>query len=232
MAERGADIASGWSAQQVREAERPLLAAGVPLMARAAAGLADEVLRVLAARGAGAGRLLVLVGSGNNGGDALYAAATLLARGSSAVVARLGTGVHGPGLRAAERAGARVLPPDATPGLLAAEASAADVVLDGVLGIGARGGLRPPARQAVARLLEEARGRAAVVAVDLPSGVGPDDGRAHPPVLRADRTVAFGAMKAGLLVDPGRALAGRVRLVDIGLGPQLAGRRPLRPAGL
>jgi len=229
--ERGsADLRAGWSAAQVREAERPLLAAGAPLMARAAAGLAAEVERVLAARGRRTGRLLVLVGSGSNGGDALYATAALLARGSTATVARLGRRVHAPALRAAERAGARVLPPGTTPGALAAEAADADVVLDGLLGTGAAGGLRAPARQVVARLLESGGRGATVVAVDLPSGVDPDSGTVHLPVLRAERTATFGAVKAGLLRAPGAALAGRVVLVDIGLGPALAGVRPLAQA--
>ena len=87
--------------------------------------------------------------------------------------------------------------------------------------------LRDPARQLVARIQESAGRRAAVVAVDLPSGVDPDDGVVRPPVLRAGTTVTFGAVKAGLLLAPGRAAAGRVRLVDIGLGPDLARMRPV-----
>jgi NAD(P)H-hydrate repair Nnr-like enzyme with NAD(P)H-hydrate epimerase domain len=120
-----------------------------------------------------------------------------------------------------------VLPPDATAGAIAAEAASADLLLDGVLGTGARGGLRSPARQVVARILESGRGRAAVIAVDLPSGVDPDDGSVAPPVLPAQTTVTFGAAKAGLLLPPGRSAAGRVHLVDIGLGPALEGVVPL-----
>lgn len=223
---------AGYSAAQVREAERPFLEAGVALMARAVAGLTIEVQRVLAAHGRRTGHLLVLVGSGSNGGDALFAAAELVRAGSSAVVVLLGRRAHAAGLAAAIRAGARVLPPDTTAGRIAAEAARADVVLDGVLGTGSSGGLRPPARQVVARILESAGRRAAVIAVDLPSGVGPDDGAVHRPVLRADVTVTFGAVKAGLLLAPGRQEAGAVRLIDIGLGPALDGVRPLLPAGI
>jgi hydroxyethylthiazole kinase-like uncharacterized protein yjeF len=220
------DPRDGWTAAQVREAERPFLEAGVPLMDRAAAGLASAAGEVLARRGRRVGRVLVLTGSGSNGGDALLAAALLLGRGCTVVVARLGRRTHVAGLAAAERAGARVLPPDASPGRIAAEAAAADIVLDGVLGTGSTGGLRDPARQVVQRILESAGRRAAVVAVDLPSGVGPDDGVVHPPVLRADVTVTFGGVKAGLLLAPGRSAAGRVLLVDIGLGAGLAAGRP------
>lgn len=218
-----ADIRAGWTAAEVREAERPLLEAGVPLMARAAAGLAAAVQEVLAAGGRRVGRVLVLVGSGSNGGDALLAAGRLIAAGSSVVVVLLGRRVHGPGLAAARRAGARVLPRDVLPGVVVAEALRSHVVLDGVLGTGAAGSpaLRPPARQMVARLAEAIPGGPTVVAVDLPSGTGADDGSVHPPVLRASVTVTFGAVKAGLLVAPARSVAGRVRLVDIGLGPSL-----------
>ena len=70
--------------------------------------------------------------------------------------------------------------------------------------------------------------RALVVAVDQPSGIGTDDGSVpDPAVLPADVTVTFGALKAGLLLSPGAELAGRIVLVDIGLGPELEGVEPL-----
>jgi hypothetical protein len=66
-----------------------------------------------------------------------------------------------------------------------------------------------------------------VVAVDLPSGISPDDGRVpDPTVLPADATVTMGAVKAGLLLPPASRLAGRVVLVDLGLGRALAGVEP------
>jgi hydroxyethylthiazole kinase-like uncharacterized protein yjeF len=90
----------------------------------------------------------------------------------------------------------------------------ADLVLDGIVGIGGRGGLRAEA----APLAEAAaRSRAVVVAVDLPSGVDADTGEVRGAAVRADVTVTFGAHKPGLLVDPAREYAGSVRLVDIGL---------------
>ncbi len=219
-----ADPSTAWTVAQVRAAEAPLLAAGEPLMARAAAGLARAVTGVLEQRGRRTGRLLVLAGSGSNGGDALHAAALLLARGCTVDVGLLGRRVHPEGLRAATRAGARVLAPDTAPGALAALAADADVVLDGVLGTGAAASpaLRPPARQAVAAVAAAVRNGPAVVAVDLPSGVGADDGSVHPPLLRASTTVVFGGMKAGLLRSPARGWCGRTVLVDIGLGPRPA----------
>ncbi|MDQ1531885.1 MAG: NAD(P)H-hydrate epimerase [Microbacteriaceae bacterium] len=220
---------AGFSADQVREAERPLLEAGEPLMARAAAGLAAVVREVLAQRRGGPGRLLVLAGSGNNGGDALFAVAELLHDGGSATVVPLGARLHEAGLAAARSAGAAVLPAGAGVSDVLALAASADVILDGILGTGAAASpaLRPPASDVVAALLPVVAAGTPVVAVDLPSGIGPDDGAVTGPVLPALITVTFGAVKAGLLLPPGRDLAGTVRLVDIGLGPRLADVEPL-----
>ncbi|WP_345025743.1 NAD(P)H-hydrate epimerase, partial [Streptomyces sedi] len=107
---------------------------------------------------------------------------------------------------------------DTAPGALDALLGRAGLVLDGITGIGGRGGLRPAAAELAERV--EAAG-VPVVAVDLPSGVDADSGRVEGPVLPAALTVAFGALKPGLLVDPARGHAGEVRLVDIGLGPLL-----------
>ncbi|OEV09532.1 carbohydrate kinase, partial [Streptomyces nanshensis] len=94
----------------------------------------------------------------------------------------------------------------------------ADLVVDGIVGIGGKGGLRPSAVE-LAELVE--RVRAPVVSVDLPSGVDADTGEVPGVAVRADATVTFGAYKPGLLLDPAREYAGALRLVDIGLGPFL-----------
>jgi hydroxyethylthiazole kinase-like uncharacterized protein yjeF len=92
----------------------------------------------------------------------------------------------------------------------------ADLVLDGIVGIGGRGALRPASAEAVA-----ACGDALMVAVDLPSGVQANTGEVPGPAVRADVTVTFGCLKPGLLVGPGAVHAGLVDLVDIGLRPYL-----------
>jgi hypothetical protein len=104
-------------------------------------------------------------------------------------------------------------------------------VLDGIVGIGGRGGLRPPAAAIVARL-GELRGRAgrrpAVVAVDVPSGVVVDTGDVPEDAVTADVTVTFGCLKTAHVVGPAAVRAGHVELVDIGLGPLLRGDPALR----
>jgi hydroxyethylthiazole kinase-like uncharacterized protein yjeF len=174
-------------------------------MRRAAAGLAAVCAQVLG--GVYGSRVVLLVGSGDNGGDALYAGAGLAARGARVDAVLTGGRAHPDGLAALQRAGGRVA---SDPGVL----DRADLVLDGITGIGGRGGLRPDGAGLAARA---GTGGAVVVAVDLPSGVDADTGVVAGAAVRADLTVTFGALKPGLVVDPGASHAGVVELVDIGL---------------
>ncbi len=89
-------------------------------------------------------------------------------------------------------------------------------MLDGIVGIGGSGGLRPDAAE-----LAAAEGSGVTVAVDVPSGVDADSGAVHGAAVTADVTVTFGCLKPGLLVGSGAERAGEVRIVDIGLGPHL-----------
>jgi len=211
---------SAYTGTQVREAEQPLLAAGMGavLMQRASHGLANAVVRELQARGQrlyGAS-VAVLAGKGNNGGDGLFAASFLAGRGMRATAVLTADSAHPEALAAFERAGGRVHRlTDATLSQLTAETASADVVIDAVLGTGAKGGLRGPA----AALVESLSGgrHPLVVACDVPSGVDADTGEVHAPVLPAHLTVTFGAAKAGLLADPGADYAGRVDIVPIGI---------------
>ena len=190
--------------EQVRHAEDQLLAR-LPegaLMKRAAAGLAQVVAeRVGGGYGA---RVLLLVGAGNNGGDALYAGATLARRGASVECVLLRPDkVHVEGLAALGAAGGRVV---------SAPRGHYDVAVDGIVGIGGSGPLRPDA----ARLVEALSG-VPFVAVDVPSGVDVDTGRVDGAHVRAAVTVTFGTHKVAHLVDPAAQACGQVRLVDIGL---------------
>ncbi|MER6403246.1 NAD(P)H-hydrate dehydratase [Streptomyces viridosporus] len=202
---------TAYGVKTVRAAERELMAR-LPegaLMQRAAAGLAAACAELLG-RVYGS-RVVLLVGSGDNGGDALYAGARLARRGAGVSAVLLAPErAHAAGLAALRRAGGRAVDTGAAEELI----ERADLVVDGIVGIGGTGGLRPEA----APLAEvAARARAAVVAVDLPSGVDADTGKVRGAAVRADLTVTFGTHKPGLLVDPAREHAGSVRLVGLGL---------------
>jgi ADP-dependent NAD(P)H-hydrate dehydratase / NAD(P)H-hydrate epimerase len=222
----------------VRAAERALMDL-VPegaLMRRAAAGLAAACASLLA-RYPGhvyGARVVVLAGSGDNGGDALYAGALLARRGAAVTAITAAPKAHPGGLAELRAAGGRVIGDPADQRDAADAMARANLVIDGLLGIGGRGGLREPFA-GLARLAEQARhgapateppvteprAGATVVAVDLPSGIDADTGAVEGPAVRADVTVTFGTIKPGLLIDPGAGHAGAVELVDIGLRPYL-----------
>ncbi len=216
---------SAHTVEQVRAAEERAFA-HVPegaLMQRAAAGLAASVLDLLGS--AYGRRVRLLVGAGNNGGDALWAGAMLRRRGVAVDAVLLADQAHAAGLAALRRAGghavagddpaAHVLPPP-------------DVVVDGMLGIGGRGGLREDAAAALDTAAADAP-TATVVAVDVPSGVGVDTGALPGRHVDADLTVTFGTLKPCHLVDPAAEAAGVVHLVDLGLDLPPAAITALQP---
>jgi hydroxyethylthiazole kinase-like uncharacterized protein yjeF len=231
-------------AEEVRAAEGTLMAR-LPdgaLMQRAATGLAAVCAGLLGQ--VYGSRVVILAGTGDNGGDGLYAGAMLARRGAVVAAVMTGDRLHPGGAAALTAAGGRLVAaigptspaaadpaagPSATPGDEAAgdEAAgligAADLIIDGMLGIGGRGGLREPGATlaAWAEAARTAPEPALVVAVDLPSGIDADTGEVRGPAVRADVTVTFGTWKPGLLIDPAAARAGTAELVDIGLGPCL-----------
>lgn len=246
-----------YTADEVRAAEAELftrVADGMP-MRRAAFGLADVVARELRARtGAVAGRTVtLLVGSGDNGGDVLWAGSFLRRRGV-AVRAVLLTPerVHAQGAAALRRTGGRLVEAPPTPETLRFDVGVPgarnaglrqfarttslvpeavlellgtpDLVVDGIVGISGRGPLRPVAAELVAGV------RCPIIAADLPSGVDPDTGAVTGPAVRADVTVTFGAHK------PVHALAapycGRIALVPIGLRLPAANLVALSPRAI
>ena len=198
------------SVATVRAAEQELMST-LPegaLMQRAAAGLAAAATRRL--RAVYGARVAVLVGGGDNGGDALFAAARLAGRGAAVTALTVSSRLHEAGAAAARRGGV-VIREAGDPGdeiLLAG----ADLVLDGMVGIGGSGGLRP----AAARLAAWAP-PPRTIAIDVPSGVDADTGAVPGAAVRASATVTFGTLKPGLLMLPGAAYAGEVELVPIGL---------------
>jgi hydroxyethylthiazole kinase-like uncharacterized protein yjeF len=206
-------VQQSYTAEQIRQAERIALARTPEgaLMARAARAVADAVLSRMPSPIPGRAAVL-LVGPGNNGGDALYAGALLLGRGMqvTAILADPDR-AHLPGMTLLRRRGGRAIAagsPD-VPRLI----GRADAIVDGLVGIGARPPLRAPMDDLVRRATDSPAWR---IAVDLPSGIDPDDGRSPGAAFDADITVTMGGLKTGLLLSD---LAGDVRVATIGMDP-------------
>ena len=172
-------------------------------------------------------------GPGNNGGDTLYAGAHLARRGVRCAPSATSR-VHEGGLAALRGAGGRgAAARRAAVESAAAPRRGADVVLDGLLGIGAGGSRAARARRAT--LVEALAGRCGRARSSSPStcraASGSTTGAARDRSLAADLTVTFGAAKPGLLLPPADARAGRVEVVDLGLGLAGAARRRAARAG-
>jgi len=166
-------------------------------------------------------RVVIVCGTGLNGGDGFVVARHLLARGASVSVILTGraekvTGEARMNHDAFVDLGGSCLelPEDADLAALRDELSAADFIVDAIFGTGLD-------RPIVGRLLQvievinEANARK--VALDVPSGLDADSGSALGTVVRADDTVTFGHLKIGLLTPEGARLAGRVHVVDLGV---------------
>lgn len=174
--------------------DRETIEAGTPeteLIERAGTAAAWQARRLLG--GTYGRRVVVACGKGNNGADGRVAARVL----------------RGWGVRVVELAIADALDRDDA----ARELARADLFVDAMFGTGFRGALEGDA----AWLAEAVASVRVVLAVDIPSGVDGLTGAVHGPVVRAHTTVCFAYLKPGLLFEPGRACAGTVEVVDIGI---------------
>ena len=160
------------------------------------------------------GPVLVLAGAGNNGGDGVVLARTLLSQGREVRILHLGRETTPDPLLHGWPVPAGPVPSDA--GALRSALGKAGVVVDALLGTGIRGSPREP----FARVIRAVNGsRTPVVSLDVPSGVDADGGKVPGEAVRADVTIAFGAPKLGTLLFPGRGRAGRIVAVEIGFPP-------------
>lgn len=189
------------------------------------AGLAEHALieragwavaRLTLAVAPHAQRIWIAAGGGNNGGDGLIAARHLLRAGKAVRVGFAGD--------------ASRLPPDAAHALATARAAGvsidtsdagiveADVIVDALLGLGARSAPRARVAAAIACIN---RSNLPVLAVDLPSGLPADTGAAAHEAVRAHHTLSLLTLKPGLFTAHGRDHAGRVWYDTLGADTQL-----------
>lgn len=206
-----------YTRQQVQDAEAALMREVAPgsLMQKASFGLAQVVVGLLreCRGGAYGARVVLLVGPGGNGGDALYAGRFLRRRGVTVTALLIADGTYPGALAAFAGAGGEVMPVGDADRVLIEHA---DVVVDGIAGLGSGRAVGLPERIAGAVATHPR-----IVAVDLPSGVAADTGIAAADAIRAHTTVTFGCHKPAHFVAPGAQHCGSVELVDIGLGPKL-----------
>lgn len=189
--------APAFSVADIRAAEEPLLHAEryPDQLMRSAAHHVAELAYLLLRTTRRAGRALLLVGPGGNGGDALYAGAELLSAGVGVEAVLLYPEKTHPRACEAFLAAGGIERPAEDLG----ETGEWGLVIDGLLGIGARGGLREEAR----RLVDVVEGSGAtVLAVDVPSGIEADSGNAGGLHLRADVTITFGGLRRAHALCP------------------------------
>src|SRR3954466_12891226 len=176
------------------------------LMERAGEGLADVV-----ARRAPAGRIAIVCGKGNNGGDGIVAARLLRAAGREVEV----HAVWPPEWMGEDAQAQLKKLPGAQPiPFEAGRLNKAHLIVDALLGTGSSGSPREPADKVIE---EMEAARAPVVACDVPSGVDASTGEVAGPAVHCVATATFHRPKAGLWVRPGKEYAGEIETVEIGI---------------
>lgn len=195
---------------------------GIPggrLMDAAGSGAAGLIARWLTPiRGR---HIVVVCGKGNNGGDGFVVARRLRARGAAVHVFLTARRDEVEGDAAAALAGWRgrveAIEAGPDPGALVRALERADAVVDALLGTGLTGPARGQVAVAIEAINEAGRRGVPVLALDLPSGLGSDDGALLGPTVKATRTITFAGLKRSLLLHPAAAQAGPVDVVDIGV---------------
>jgi NAD(P)H-hydrate epimerase len=209
---------------QVRDVDRRAIAdyglPGVVLMENAGRGTAE-----LLAQFGVAGRVVICAGKGNNGGDGFVIARHLELRGCAVTVLLFCqpsdlTGDAAINYRVLEGAKQSLVVMGTSPDVaeLDRHLSAADWIVDALLGTGTQGTIREPYLTAIAAINRAGK---KVLAVDLPSGMDCDTGQALGACVRADHTATFVARKVGFDAPGADRLTGQVHVIGIGVPKQL-----------
>ncbi len=228
---RWADAAarSAISAEAMTGTDLKAQALGVPgetLMEHAGTAVAASAHALLAHNAREGRPVLVLAGSGNNGGDGFVAARHLAGWGTP-VIAVLVAAEERPGTPDAARNWKRLdrlpnvtkvhAPVARDVAILGQGIDRAGIIVDALLGTGVRGQLREPVREAVEVIRRAREAGVPILAVDTPTAVDLTSGDPSDPVVRADMTVTFHRPKTGLRTRTGKALAGRILVAPIGI---------------
>ena len=204
------------TAQEMHEVEASAVVHGTSLatlMENAGDALAKEAMRVASREG----RVLVLCGPGNNGGDGLVAAKTLASNRRTVFVESLIATEQLRDEPAKHARALRDLGVAVAPIPQSMRVDPGDVVIDALLGTGVSRAPEGAMAETIGRIAKWREQGAKVVSADLPSGLQSDSGQAYVPCVTADVTVAFGFLKRAHTVEPGASLCGQTHVVDIGI---------------
>ncbi len=224
-----------FSREEVRAVDRGAMEEfGVPgmvLMENAARGLLEAALEMLGpvlSEGKRTPRVLIVAGSGNNGGDG-YALARLLHNcGVRVTVMRMREPAEGTDARMnREICWSMKLPLLEMDGL--EEQGEVDLIVDALFGTGLDRAVEGRGREVIEWINGMKDGGTAVLAVDIPSGLDCDTGRALGVAVRATRTVTFVGLKVGMLEEGAGEFCGEIGVGDIGVPRELVERlgRPI-----
>jgi ADP-dependent NAD(P)H-hydrate dehydratase / NAD(P)H-hydrate epimerase len=193
--------------------------AGIALMERAGLAVADEAARLTKSRG----RIAILCGPGGNGGDGFIAGRLLSQRGFAVELGLIGRrdALKGDPALAAARYQGPVL------AAAALDLAEADCVIDALFGAGLTRDIDGEAKAIIERINAFSHAGGRVLAVDVPSGIDGETGRIRGLAVEASASVTFFRLKPGHLLEPGRRLAGAIRLADIGIPEAALG--PIAP---
>ncbi|MEW6594159.1 MAG: NAD(P)H-hydrate dehydratase [Thermodesulfobacteriota bacterium] len=214
------------TAEQMRQCDRLAMEHfGIPgavLMEKAGLGTVESMVRRY---GLLAGKVVsIFVGPGNNGGDGLVIARHLYQRGARPLVLLLVPDEKVRGDAGLNLKAVRDLPIPLVPALAEAdlrdaerELAQSELVVDAIFGTGLTREVSGHFAQAIRRINAFS---CPVVAVDVPSGLNSDTGEELGVAVRAQLTCTYGLAKPGLVTEPGRAAAGVVEVIDIGIPPE------------
>ena len=213
--------------EQMRSLDRKVIEdyniPGEELMARAGDGIAEVVCRLSERCGMAHPFVLLMAGRGNNGGDAFAAAQCLHDEGMDAEVWLAGSAgdIRGDALRHLGKMRAcgvtlRELPTVEAWDEALAQAEPADLLVDGILGIGASGPARGPIAGAI-HTINSLSHESLVISIDVPSGLDADTGLSDGESVCADITATMGLPKVGLLKPAALESVGRLEVIDIGI---------------
>lgn len=192
----------------------------IVLMENASRGATDLIIEALASISSSTRRVLICCGAGNNGGDGFAIARHLKNRGVNVYIllAVPEDKIKGDAKINFDIARAMRIPTSSWSPDQIAQFNEADIIVDAMLGTGFQGNVRSPMDQLITAIN---KANAMRIAIDVPSGLDCDSGKASNATICADQTITFVTGKVGFQEDAAKELVGELSVVDIGAPPSI-----------